>query len=149
MLHFGRHANGRAIAPPLATLLHRMLVHVFGAKASPKCANFALKQTATEFEQLFEPNMLEIVNKLFYVDDCLVSLPSFAEAVTAQTQLCDLFSKRSFRSRKWLPNNSEFLDQIPGRSTLMCCRATLFLKMFLNVFSVFTEMLKSTFLHLT
>ena len=85
----------------------------FGAKSSPTCSNFALKHTATEFGHLFEPNMLEIVNKHFYVDDCLVSLAYVAEAVTAQTQLCDLLLKRGFRLRKWLSNSSEVLDQIP------------------------------------
>ena len=89
-----------------------MLVHILGAKSSPTCANFALKQTAAEFGHLFEPNMSEIVNKRFYVDECLVSLPSVAEAVTAQTQLCDMLSKQGFRLRKWLLNSSEVLDQI-------------------------------------
>ena len=42
-----------------------------------------------------------------------MSLPSVAEAVTAQTQLCDLLSKQGFRLRKWLSNSSEVLDQIP------------------------------------
>ena len=102
--------NGEIDQEPV---VHRMLVHIFGAKSSPTCANFALKQTAAEFGHLFEPNMSEIVNKHFYVDDCLVSLPSVAEAVTAQTQLCDLLSKRGFRLRKWLSNSSEVLDQIP------------------------------------
>ena len=32
---------------------------------------------------------------------------------TAQTQLCDLLSKRGFRLRKWLSNSNEVLDQIP------------------------------------
>ena len=90
-----------------------MLVYIFGVKSSPTCANFALKQTAAQFGHLFEPNMSEIVNKHFYADDCLVSLPSVAEAVTAQTQLCDLLSKWGFRLRKWLSNSSEVLDQIP------------------------------------
>ena len=80
--------------------VRRMLVHILGTKFSPTCANFALKQTPAEFGHLCKPNMSEIVNKHFYVDDCLVSLPSIAEAVTAQTQLCDLLSKRGFRLRK-------------------------------------------------
>ena len=50
----------------------------------------------------------------FYVDDCLVSLPSFAEAVTAQTQLCDLLLKWGIRLRKWLWNSSEVLERITG-----------------------------------
>ena len=102
--------NGKIDQEPV---VHRMLVHIFGAKSLPTCANFALKQTAAEFGNLFEPNMSEIVNKHFYVDDCLVSLPSVAEAVTTQTQFCDLLSKRGFRLRKWLSNSSEVLDQIP------------------------------------
>ena len=101
--------NGEVDQEPV---VHKMLVHIFGAKSSSTCANFALKQTAAEFGHSFEPNMSEIVNKHFYVDDCLVSLPSVAEGVTAQTQLCDLFSKRGFCLRKWLSNSSEVLDQI-------------------------------------
>ena len=57
--------------------------------------------------------MSEIANKHLYVDDCLRSLPSVAEAVTAQTQLCDLLSKWGFCLRKWLSNSSEVLNQIP------------------------------------
>ena len=101
--------NGEIDREPV---VHRMLVHIFGAKSSPTFANFALKQTAAEFGHLFEPNMSEIVNKRFYVDECLVSLPSVAEAVTVQTRLCDLLSKQGFRLRKWLLNSSEVLDQI-------------------------------------
>ena len=88
--------NGEINQEPV---FHRMLVHIFGAKSSFTCANFALKQTAAEFGHLLEPNMSEIVNKQFYVD-CLVSLPIVAEAVIAQTQLCDLLSKRSFSFKK-------------------------------------------------
>ena len=55
--------NGEIDQEPV---VHRMLlVHIFGAKSSPTCANFALKQTAAEFGHLFEPNMLEIVNRHF------------------------------------------------------------------------------------
>ena len=92
-----------------------MLVYILAAKFSPTFANFASKQTAAEFGHLlFKPNMSEIVNQHFYVDDNLVSFPSVAEAVTAQTQLCALLSKWGFRLRKWLSNSSEVLDQILG-----------------------------------
>ena len=67
--------NGEIDQEPI---VHRILVHIFGAKSSPTCANFALKQTAAKFGHLFELNMSEIVNKHFYVDDCVVSLPSVA-----------------------------------------------------------------------
>ena len=79
--------NGEKDQEPV---VYKMLVNFFGTKSSPTNVNFTLKQTAAEFGHLLEPNIWEIVNKHFYVDDCLVSLPSVAEAVTAQTQLCDL-----------------------------------------------------------
>ena len=109
-LHFLRWPNGEIDQEPV---VHRMLVHIFEAKSSPTCANFALKQTAAEFGHLFEPNMSKIVNKRFYVDNCIVLLPTVAEAVIAQTQLCDLLSKRGFCLRTWLSNSSEVLDQSP------------------------------------
>ena len=50
-------------------------------------------------KDMFQWNKLEIANKQFYFDDCLMSPLSVAEAVSAQTQLCDLLSKQGFRVR--------------------------------------------------
>ena len=110
----------------LEPVVHQMLVHFFLGKSSPTCANFALEQMIAEFGHLFEPNMLEIVNKHFYVDNCHVSLPSIAEAVTTQTQLCDLLSMRVFCSRKWLSNSSEVLNQIPKTKHSMAVQSDSF-----------------------
>ena len=102
--------NGNLANEPAA---YQMLVHIFGAKSSPSCANFCLLQTANEFGHLYPPSISEIVHKNFYVDDCLVSLPSVDEAITIQKNLCDLLAKRGFRLRKWISNNDDVLNSIP------------------------------------
>ena len=63
---------------------YQMLVHIFGAKSSPSCANFCLQQTALDFAHLYDPTILEIVCNNFYVDDCLFSVSSVEEAISAQ-----------------------------------------------------------------
>ena len=90
-----------------------MTVHIFGAKSSPCCANFCLRQTAVEFGHLFEPGISQIVQDSFYVDDCLVSLPTIQEAISAQRGLRELLAKRGFRLRKWITNSEEVLRCIP------------------------------------
>ena len=92
---------------------YQMTVHIFGAKSSPCCANFCLRQTAVEFGHLFEPGESQIVQDSFYVDDCLVSLPTIQEAISAQRGLRELLAKRGFRLRKWITNSEEVLRCIP------------------------------------
>ena len=96
-----------------APVPYQMTVHIFGAKSSPCCVNFCLRQTAVEFGHLFEPSVSQIVQDSFYVDDCLVSLPTIQEAISAQRGLRELLAKRGFRLRKWITNSEEVLRCIP------------------------------------
>ena len=91
---------------------YQMLVHIFGAKSSPSCANFCLRQTALDFAHLYDPTILEIVRNNFYVDDCLFSVSS-VEAISAQRSLCELLRRRGFHLRKWLSNNEQVIKAIP------------------------------------
>ena len=86
---------------------------MFGAKSSPSCANFCLRQTALEFAHLYDPTILEIVRNNFYVDDCLLSVSSVEEAISAQRSLCELLRRRGFHLRKWLSNNEQVIKAIP------------------------------------
>ena len=54
----------------------QMNVHIFGAKDSPTCAIFALKQTARDNPHKFETLTLETALRAFYVDDLLKSVNS-------------------------------------------------------------------------
>lgn len=69
---------------------YRMAVHLFGAGSSPGCANFGLKYLAQQCEADY-PSAAAFIEKNFYVDDGLTSVPSVTEAtdliINAQ-QLC-------------------------------------------------------------
>lgn len=53
-----------------------MTVHLFRARSSPGCYNFALKKSADDHEQEFGFQSAEFLRKDFYVDDGLKLLPS-------------------------------------------------------------------------
>ena len=83
-----------------------MVVHLFGAKSSPSCANFALLQTAEDNSSDFCPAVLDTVNCNFYVDDCLKSVDSEAEAIGLINELIMLLRRVGFDLK-------EVVDQLP------------------------------------
>ena len=92
--------------------VYKMVVHPFGATSSPSCANFCLKQTAREFGHLYPSMISGAVLHNFYVDDCLVSVPTVKEAVTMQQKLTELLARRGFHLRKWISNDDKVLESI-------------------------------------
>ena len=69
---------------------YQMLVHIFGSKDSPTCANYALKRTARDNAEHFDPATYESVVNAFYVDDLLKSLNSTEAAISLAKQLTDM-----------------------------------------------------------
>ena len=72
-----------------------------------------MRHTTIEFGKHCEPAIAEIINKLFYVGDCLVSLFSVEAVIEVRRSLSDLPAKRGFRLRKWLSNTQDVLETIP------------------------------------
>ena len=66
---------------------YQMLVHLFGATSSPSCASFSLKKTATDNQGHFDVETTITVNRNFYVDYCLKSVPSTDQAVRLSRKL--------------------------------------------------------------
>ena len=60
---------------------HRMKVHLFGNTSSPAVATFGLRKTAQVGEAEFGSDAKEFVDKNFYVDDGLKSMPGSEQAV--------------------------------------------------------------------
>ncbi|XP_046708913.1 uncharacterized protein LOC124388391 [Silurus meridionalis] len=58
---------------------YQMAVHLFGATSSPGCANFGLKYLARQHKGEY-PSASAFVERNFYVDDGLISVPSVEEA---------------------------------------------------------------------
>ena len=78
--------------PEKSFIQYRMCVHVFGNSPSPAVATYGLRRTVENSN----PDVNKFVNKDFYVDDALTSLPTVKEAVDllkrTQSDLAVLFT---------------------------------------------------------
>jgi hypothetical protein len=92
---------------------YQMTVHLFGAKSSPTCANFALRKTATDNAEEFSENVVETIKRNFYVDDCLKSVADEDEAITLAADLRDILQRGGFRLTKWVSNSPKVVASIP------------------------------------
>ncbi|XP_078495525.1 uncharacterized protein LOC144750934 [Ciona intestinalis] len=92
---------------------HRMKVHLFGATSSPSCASFCLRQAAVDFGGEYDPSVATAVERNFYVDDCLVSVPNAEAGIRMAKDMRSILAKAGFRLTKWLSNSKEVIDSIP------------------------------------
>lgn len=73
----------------------RMCVHVFGNSPSPAVATFGLRKSACDHQSPeFCNEVCELVNKQFYVDDALVSLPDAKSAVELKKKIQAVLKKK-------------------------------------------------------
>ncbi len=93
--------------------VYRMTSHLFGGIWSPGCANYALRSTAEEFRDKYTDEVRKMVNRNFYVDDCLKSRDGIEETLYLAAQLRDLLAKRGFNLTKWVANEPDLLKAIP------------------------------------
>ena len=91
----------------------KMLVHIFGAKDSPTCANYAVKRTARDNQHLFDPLTFETALKAFYVDDLLKSVDSEAVAITLSKELIKMMKCGGFDLTKFMSNSQTVLESLP------------------------------------
>ncbi len=92
---------------------YHMNVHIFGAKDSPSIANYALKKTARDNTCDFSETAVKAVEKDFYVDDLLKSLPNEKEAIQVASDLMELLRRGGFRLTKWISSSKKVLASIP------------------------------------
>ncbi|XP_060605456.1 uncharacterized protein LOC132757974 [Ruditapes philippinarum] len=93
---------------------YQMMVHLFGAKSSPSCANYALKRTAQDFSGKIDSDIVDTVMKNFYVDDCLKSVDNVDHAKSVVKDLQTVLSKGGFHIAKWLSNSREVIYSVPA-----------------------------------
>ena len=91
---------------------YQMTRVTFGVSASSFAANMAVKQNAVEHAQSF-PLAAKVVQKCFYVDDCLTGADDSESALSLQQQLTGLFDRGGFLLRKWNSSDSSVLQRIP------------------------------------
>ncbi len=87
-----------------------MTVHLFGAVLSPNCTCFAPMKTSEDNQHSIDLKVIDTVNKNFYMDDCLKSLPSEEEAIQMAKDLPPLGHKGGFHLTQWVSNSREVLQ---------------------------------------
>ena len=90
-----------------------MKVHPFGATSSPSCAGFALRKTAEDHQNEYDRDVIDTVQKNFYVDDCLKSVKNREEAIKLVEDLRQLLKEGGFRLTKWMSNERDVLATVP------------------------------------
>ena len=90
-----------------------MVRHLFGATSSPSVANFCLRKTAQLYQEEFDEEVKETVNRNMYVDDMMNSTSTTKKAISLASQLRKLLEKGGFRLTKWYINDREVMATIP------------------------------------
>ena len=109
-MRFLWYPNGDITKKPVP---HRILVHVFGARSSPSCANYALKHVAeVESTNISKPAKTTL-KKAFYVDDLLKSSPDEIKAMKIAHEVSHLLRKNGFELVGFVSNSRRLLESFP------------------------------------
>ncbi|XP_062393459.1 uncharacterized protein LOC134080863 [Sardina pilchardus] len=93
---------------------YRMRVHVFGNSPSPAVAMYGLRRAALHGEAEFGANAKRFVQRDFYVDDGLKSLPSVAEAIDLLKATQDMLAISNLRLHKIASNSPAVMEAFPS-----------------------------------
>ncbi|KAM9320270.1 uncharacterized protein PAF06_004771 [Gastrophryne carolinensis] len=85
---------------------YRMKVHVFGNSPSPAVATYGLRRTALSGEKEYGTDARHFIERDFYVDDGLKSLPTEEEAIDLLQRTQGMLSEANLRLHKIASNNS-------------------------------------------
>jgi hypothetical protein len=93
---------------------YRMTVHVFGNSPSPSIATYGLRKTAEVAEPEFGKDVTEFVEKNFYVDDGLLSLPTVPQAIDLMKRTQQALQVHgNLRLHKIASNHEDVLSAFP------------------------------------
>ncbi|XP_019218180.1 uncharacterized protein LOC109203254 [Oreochromis niloticus] len=84
----------------------------FGTTCSPCCATYALQRHVRDNRQGNE-DILDTVERAFYVDNCLHSLQLAEEAKTLIDRMRELLAKGGFEIRQWASNVPSVVEHLP------------------------------------
>ena len=86
--------------------------HIFGAKSSPTCVNYALQQVGRDSRD--DNRMVaNLINRNFYLDNFLKSLASREEAVEVYKCLRNSLADGGFQLTNWICNSKKVMEEIP------------------------------------
>lgn len=94
-------------------LEYRMKVHIFGNSPSPAVTIYGLRQAAREGEPEYRPDTRTFVERDFYVDDGLKSLPTEEEAIDLLRRTQASLAESNLRLHKIASNSAGVLSAFP------------------------------------
>ena len=109
VLRFLWQENGRLVH-------YRMKVHLFGGVWCSSVATYALRKVVQDHPDV-HPLLSNAILQCMYVDDCLVSVGSKAEAITLMDGLPQLLRTGGFVLTKFIANDEELLSGVPRAHT--------------------------------
>lgn len=86
-------------------------VMTFGAKCSPSCAQFVVKENATRFQSEF-PEAVEVIEKGHYVDDMLASVDTEEDAIKLARDVRHIHQQGGFMMRNWISNSPKVVQAL-------------------------------------
>ena len=92
----------------------RLLVHVFGARSSPSCSNFALQHIAKDAPDHVSKEAKESILKAFYVDDLMKSVDDENTAIELAQELIDVLKQGGFSLTEFVSNSRDVLNSLPN-----------------------------------
>ena len=92
-----------------------MCVHIFGGTSSPSCCNYVLKQTAYDNRSRYQTDVIDTLNRNFYVDDLLKSVKDVKAAIRLLHDVICMCADGGFWLTKFVSNRIELLDSIPEK----------------------------------
>ena len=95
--------------PTTNVVVYQYTRHIFGAKDSPACANYALQRTARDNVNLY-PEATKAVLENFYMDGYLDSVESPERALKRSKELVHLLYPGGFKSNKFVSNVPNLVD---------------------------------------
>ncbi|XP_041460999.1 uncharacterized protein LOC121412159 [Lytechinus variegatus] len=90
-----------------------MNVHLFGAASSPGCANFGLKQIATNMADEISQDAAKFIQRDFYVDDGLKAVETEEEAIDLISKTKKICGHGGLHVHKVVSNSRKVLDSVP------------------------------------
>jgi hypothetical protein len=89
----------------------RMTSHLFGGVWCSSSATYALRRLLFDHTDI-DDIVADVVQNCFYVDDCLISMPTRDEAIHAVTDTVSLLQRGGFRLTKFVTNDAAILTHI-------------------------------------
>ena len=101
---------------------YRMKVHLFGNTSSPAVATFGLRKTAQVGEAQFGFDAREFVERDFYVDDGLKSLPGNKQSIYLLQRTQGMLATANLRLHKIASNDANVTQAFPSedRASELC-----------------------------